>query len=382
MTKFIFLFACICSLSFAVVQIPLTRRERTTEESAKIFHELKASHDKLKDILNGELELLNVRIPGSPDEIHLRNFVNCQYFGQISVGNPPQNFTVLFDTGSSNLWIPSSFCESESCNIHHRYNSHKSVSYYIDGREFSIHYGSGDVTGYMSVDDVAIGDVVASKATFGEITQLSSKFMHAKFDGLVGMAFQSLATNNVVPVWELMYNQGHLEEKGFSFYLSNTNGDMSSTLVLGGVDPAYANKKFNYVPLIKPSYWTIPIEYVTVGKKNFKQGSPMLGIVDSGTSLIIGPAAMVALAFEDYDSTFNCDELESLPDIVIGMGGHEYVIKPKDYAMRHGSYCTLGIHGSHYSGPLSSTWILGDVFMRNYYVHFDAENMRVGFAEL
>ncbi|KAH3124415.1 Vacuolar protease A, partial [Aspergillus fumigatus] len=95
----------------------------------------------------------------SRHDVLVDNFLNAQYFSEISLGTPPQKFKVVLDTGSSNLWVPGSDCSSIACFLHNKYDSSASSTYKANGTEFAIKYGSGELSGFVSQDTLQIGDL-------------------------------------------------------------------------------------------------------------------------------------------------------------------------------------------------------------------------------
>jgi hypothetical protein len=113
------------------------------------------------------------------EEVPISDYENTQYFANIAVGTPAQNFTVVPDTGSSNLWIYSSTCSNVACWYHSTYSAEKSSTYVADGQSFDITYGSGSISGFVSRDIAWLGDVYSENFGFGEVTAVEGVAFYA-----------------------------------------------------------------------------------------------------------------------------------------------------------------------------------------------------------
>jgi len=244
-----------------------------------------------KEFLEKKYSRASVNVP-------IMNVADAQYFGEISIGSPEQNFTVVFDTGSSNLWVPSAQCYwyDIACWIHHRYDSSLSSTYVANGTAFSIEYGSGALSGFLSQDTVTIGGLVVKNQVFAEATSSPGiTFVVAAFDGIMGLAFQSISVDNVVPVWYNLLSQHLVSQPVFSFWLDRSTSDKTGgELILGGVDPSHYTGAISYVPLANTTYWEFKLDDILLSGNSLgvcKEGCH--GIADTGTSLLAGPSADV-----------------------------------------------------------------------------------------
>ncbi|KAJ8447138.1 hypothetical protein Cgig2_022867 [Carnegiea gigantea] len=204
--------------------------DHDTIKAMKFVRKLRMSEDGWKGLQSGHGD-------SDGDVLYLKNYLDAQYYGEIGIGTLPQKFTVLFDTGSSNLWVPSSKCYFSAC----------CIQVFIEAKR-----------------------------------EASISFLLGKFDGILGLG-------------DNMVNQGLVNEEVFSFWLNrDPDAKVGGEIVFGGVDTQHFKGEHTYVPVTKKGYWQFEMGDILIGNYSagFCEGG-CAAIVDSGTSLLAGPTHVI-----------------------------------------------------------------------------------------
>ncbi|XP_018367048.1 PREDICTED: lysosomal aspartic protease-like [Trachymyrmex cornetzi] len=320
------------------------------------------------------------------------------YYGNITIGTPPQKFNVLIDTGSPDLWIPSIICEltmsNRVCMIHNKYDNKKSSTYRPDGRHYGIQYENGAVSGFLSIDVVNIAGVDVENQTFGEITRQHGKsFEYAMYDGILGLSYPTLAFTGATPLFINLINQRLVKNPIFSFYIErNPNVSWDGELILGDSDDRLYLGEFTYVDVTQKGFWQFTLDKIKMEDKILCANSCQ-AIADTGTSLIIGPSTDVTIinrriGANHYNFTrgifVDCNKTSNLPNIDFIVGGFKKLrLSGEDYIIREiykNEMVCMSAFVSNYQSEENPMWTLGDIFLRRYYTEFDMKHDRIGFA--
>merc|ERR1719377_419024 len=247
---------------------------------------------------------LQSSVTGSGDSVPISDYQNAQFYGPIKVGG--QDFKVVFDTGSANVWVPGKACGFLTCWLHPRYDESKSPTYEKDGREYKVQYGSGPVEGFFSKDTVTVGSIDVKGQPFAEVSKVSFgplniAFAAGKFDGLMGLGFKSISEYNIPTPFEAMIDQKLISEPVFSFYLQE-DASQQGELVFGGIDKNHYTGDLVDVPLISETYWEVSLDAMKFGGSAVIS-SPQKAIIDSGTSLLAGPKDVVSSLAKQVGAT-------------------------------------------------------------------------------
>lgn len=347
------------------------------------------------------------------------------YYGEITIGEDSSNkMNVLFDTGSSEFWIPFESCTSSQCSKHNRYKKSPSFKYKYDNKGspslLEINYLSGSIQGFDGYDTVKLGTNLEiphtniSFATNIEIPILED----FKWDGIVGLGFENEDSRKrgIKTFLDHVVESKVLSDRNyrniFGYYLSDSGG----MITFGGINNSLKRTQeedFVWTPVsTELGFWTIDIlgvrkekmanidenekDELVVRYEGFHDGGKR-SIVDTGTFLMYAPKKTMENYLSDLKVN-SCDDKKNLPHLIFqikatplknikGMAVIELTLSPDDYVVEYineetlTNECILGIQADdQYEEDHIEGWTLGQVFLKSFYTIFDKDNLLIGFV--
>lgn len=329
---------------------------------------------------------------GGDDQVHA-----SEYFGQISIGNPPQDFTVVFDTGSGNLLIPSKQCADEACTSHKRFDAFKSttavdiafadepdkpVNKGGDRDVVTITFGTGEISGVFIKDNICVG-AICTHTNFVVATEESDEpFSLVPFDGIFGLSLPQMSEAPHFNVLDCMIRDKVLKSNIFAVFLGAADAEPSE-ISFGEYKKDRMASELFWVPVTNPGYWQVAMEDITIRneRQSLCHGNCQVA-VDTGTSLMAGPTEIINAITAKVVVKKDCSNYKQLPDLGFIVGGHILNLKPEDYVDKgdDGDGCSVALMTLDIPPPKGPLFIFGDPFLRKYYTVYDRENLKVGFA--
>lgn len=215
--------------------------------------------------------------------------------------------------------------------------------------DFAIQYGSGSAIGYLAQDTVSLGGMTQAAQTFAIVTDTDANLISNPISGLMGMAFEALATSDAKPWWQNLapswtnqlfaFRLARYRNVRFAQATEQAGGyvdlcvldckrctPFQHSLTLhalsirsGALNSSHYTGDINWINLSEALYWQIPCEGMTIqgtkidintttttaSRNPFSSGSTTTGLpqvaVDTGTTLISVPSATAEAVFAAID---------------------------------------------------------------------------------
>lgn len=327
------------------------------------------------------------RATATVGEVSLTNYqFDSTFYAPVTIGTPGQTVNLVLDTGSSDMWTVQG---------KENWNPGSSSTFANSTSAFKITYGSGEVSGVLAEDTVTLADQTASRQTFAIATSISQGLLGPAVEGIMGLGFPSLSTSKATPFWQAV------RADEFSFYLrpssaqSTVESAPGGTFTLGGRNTSLFQGEINWSTVVDESYWLITLGGITANGKDVDLGGTNKVAVDTGTTLIGAPDAVVKQIYSQIANsnemasgyyTFPCSERDL--SATMHFGNQEYTMTVDNLIAgttdSSGTTClgTFFSIGSTSKDELQ--YILGDAFLINVYSIFSnaGSSPQVGFAPL
>uniref|UniRef100_A0A158P8I3 Peptidase A1 domain-containing protein n=1 Tax=Angiostrongylus cantonensis TaxID=6313 RepID=A0A158P8I3_ANGCA len=330
--------------------------------------------------------------------IRFRDYYNDLYLGNVTVGTPGQNMSLLVDTGSANLWMFDITCRSFGCIgapdsgfRRHRFNTRTSSTFSKQWKQIALSHGVGSCSGWVGKDVVSFAGATIKNQEFIHVTEADKAFFNIPIDGILGLGWPTITVGKVTsPLQNILSN---LDAPLFTVWMDKkdlTKVGNAGLITFGAIDTSNCQSEINYVPLSKEGYWQFPIEGFSIG--SFSQNKSEQVVSDTGSSWIGAPTKAIEVIVNQtgalYDSlnkfyTVDCSTTKTQPNLVLTINSVKYNIPPEEYVLDIGvgeGQCVLAFY-EILSESLAMDWILGEAWIRTYCNIHDFGQKRIGFAK-
>ncbi|KAI6209824.1 Peptidase A1 domain-containing protein [Aphelenchoides besseyi] len=310
---------------------------------------------------------------------------NIEYLGTVTLGNPPQAFQAILDTGSDIFWVPKVNCYStgpyaNNCRSGRSlYSPKRSKKSKRLGRPFSIHYGTGSASGgyykdFGSPDGKQLK--LKSRVVFGAATEMTFGDT-----AILGLPSTDTSSGRGYSIFHQAVRDGLMDKPIFTAYLRKCS--QGGQITFGSEDKANCQKVKRWVD-VDPGvpHWRFSMQSISVN--GYRKRGPMKVISDTGTSDIVVPTEVanrigraIGAVNRGGGRYVRCGKEFN---VKLRIKGHSYLLPSKQLLLPAGNgYCRLGISGG---AEQLGVWILGDPFLRSFCNVHDIKRRRIGFAKL
>ncbi|RCN36522.1 eukaryotic aspartyl protease, partial [Ancylostoma caninum] len=312
----------------------------------------------------------------------------------ITVGTPPQLFSVIVDTGSANFWIPDSTCTT--CQGKRLFNSQKSSSYIRNGRTWMTSNHFGIAEGFLGADTMRLASdaadmIVIPNTDIGQTMQVPASVTSVNgVDGVLGLAFSSVSSDHVMNPVERAINQGDIKDSLFSIWLEElwqtSDNGTAGVIYYGGYDLVHCHNNHAFVQLSAAGLYQFTIANFYV---NGQQASKRI----QSTIITTSPYIKVpASAFVRVLNALNTTASTPLPAKVdcssqlllkFDLGNQQLTVTQRNLILKNADgSCTLAMMPTDSNGfDMGMNIELGIPFLRGRCSYFDVGRQRVGFAD-
>ncbi|EFA85127.1 hypothetical protein PPL_02125 [Heterostelium album PN500] len=348
------------------------------------------------------------------------------YTISILVGNPSQSFRVMLDTGSATLNIPSvdcflysavnrptkCRCSSKAESTYKReYSPNSKVHCRTDNCIYSEQFVDKSFLMSQLVEDTVRIGGYSIDSIFGNVNKIlllafqykecpaPDVYTPRSFDGIFGLSTKVIddtAGEDILTQISLKYNLSN------SFSLCFGESGYGGQFKIGGYDPELIVEPMRYIPVAKPYTYNLTISQVHIGQYKLEH-TTYNAWIDSGSASIVIPTPLYnnmintmyekfpLAGFQDgafWNTSFPCafideKDIPNYPKFNISFVDTDGEIFHLSVLPQN--YLVYNEEEKCYELLLRTVdnnyFIIGDLGLIGYNIHFDKQNQRIGFAK-